>query len=484
MKEIWIPELLITLFLFLPVIRPFIKKLKPMEGLAWLPLLALLIILVLIPAYGFRPETIPLFIYAAVLTVSSILQALMGSRKYKNSRHLIFAFPALVSLVLAAGIAFFFTPPKDTALSTQGVYDLRVKAGIAGLTADRAGGITAGEKEYSIRIYTDENDKQPSLRPLLVILPPGSLAMTDQICGELRNSGFTVLSFVRLGMNPAEQFRRMHAFFSGTVSSKANARGRALEDARKDDLLFLLSWLRQNPQVDERTQLFTLASPDAVFFAGYDAGGSALVLLSNSLSFGGMTGTPFPGRAVSSDIKIRGLIAIESSLWSVYQEEIFHIPDLPPDSGWFESVRYGLSRWFWEMKSKKITALGQIPELSTPLLFLVSDRSRKSESGRSPHGLSGYRALFEAFQAARGPAVLVSVDGAGPLAYSDFPIRYPLINVFFPGHTKTGRDDLEILELSAGIITKFAAGILETSPLRSPSLLTGVQVVSKNSIQW
>ena len=484
MQEIWIPESLVTLFLFLPVIRPFVKKLKPIEGLAWLPLLALLIILILIPAYGFRAETFPLFIYAVILTGSAISQKAGNRSKFENQRHFIFAFPALVLLAAAAGTAFYFTPLLDTALSTQGVYALNVKTGTAGETAE--------EKEYSIRIYTDESDKQPSLRPLLVVLPPGSLEMADQVCGELRNRGFTVLSGVRTGSDPMEGFRRIHAFFSGTVSSKANARGRILEEERRDDLLFLMSWIKQNPRLDEKTALFSLASPGAVFLAGYDAGGSALVLLSNFLSFGGMTGSSFADKDVSSGIKIRGLIAIESYLWSVYREETLHIPDLPPDSGWFESIKYSFNRWFWEMKSKKITTLGQIPEISIPFLFMVSDRSRGSDyrSGR-------YRALFGAFQAVRGPAVLVSVDGAGPLAYSDFPVRYPLVNIFFPGRMKTVRDDLEIMDVGTGIIAKFAAGILAaggetsgvtaqagTSSLHYPSVLSGVEVTSRNNFQW
>ena len=484
MQEIWIPELLATLFLFLHVIRPFVKKLRPIEGLAWLPFLALLIIIILNPAYGLRAEILPLFIYTVVLTGAAVSQMAGNRNKFENHRHFVFAFPALVLLAAAAGTAFYFTPLLNTDLITQGVYALNVKAGTAGETAK--------EKEYSIRIYTDENDRQPSLRPLLIVLPPGSPDMADKVCGELRNRGFTVLCGVRSRTGLPERLRSIHAFFSGTVSSWANARGRALEEERKDDLLFLMSWIKQNPRINEKTQLFSIASPGSTFLMGYDAGGSALVLLSNSLIFGGMTGSSFTDKSLSSGIKIRGLVVIESYLWSVYREETLHVPDLSPDSGWFESVKYSFNRWFWEMKSKKITALGQIPEISIPLLFMVSDRSRGSDSYSRR-----YDALFKTFRAVRGPAVLVSVDGAGPLAYSDFPVRYPLFNIFFSGRIKTARDDLEIMDVSAGIIAKFAAGILtagseapdssaqDTTPsLHYPSVLSGVEVRSRNNFHW
>jgi hypothetical protein len=265
-----------------------------------------------------------------------------------------------------------------------------------------------------------------------------------------------------------------------------------MEEERKEDLLFLMSWIGRNPQIDGKTPLFTLASGDAVFLAGYDAGGSALILLGDSLSLDRRGG-----------IKIRGLIAIESPLWSVYREDALNIPDLPPDAGWFESVRHGLNRWLQEMKPKKIAGPGQIPELSIPLLFLVSDQSRESEyqSGQ-------YQALFGTFKAARGPAVLASADGAGPLDYSDFPVRYPIISALFPGHREKLRNNLDAPGETAEIITRFAAGILETAgetrgetydetygepgdetrveiyPLRKPPVPAGVHIRANNNAHW
>ena len=477
MQEILIPKALITLFLFVFIIRPFIRKLKALNGLAWLPLLALLTIAALIPAYGFRPEAVPLFVYALVLSVVSISRIAKGGGRLNSFRkgpQFIFALPLLMLLTAAAGFAFYFSPQKDTALSTQGVYTLR-------------------ERGYNIRIYT-ERVGSPSQRPLLVLLPPalGSLPAVDHVAAELRDLGFTVLTSERAGVSPAKLFRSTCAFFSGTSSARANARGRDLEDARKEDFRFILSWIRQNPQVDERTRFFDIASADAVFLAGYGAGGSALVLLEDSLL----------RDSLSLGLNIRGIIAIESSLWSVFRKDgpqsnarqidaspvptpgtptevIFYEDDLPR-TGWFNSVRHNLGRRISGLGPQRIAGLGQVPQLSTPALFLVSDRSRESAYQRGR-----YRALLETFRAAGSLAVLASADGSGPLDFSDVPVRYPLISAFFPGLAEAPlRRNLEAPAGTATVITNFAADILESLG-KSPALRrqlnpAGFQIESRN----
>jgi len=477
MQEILIPKALITLFLFVFIIRPFIRKLRALNGLAWLPLLALLTIIALIPAYGIRPETLPLFVFAAVLSVVSISRIARGGGRLNHFRKgpsLIFSLPLLALLTVTAGIAFYFSPQKDTALSTQGVYTLR-------------------EREYNIRVYT-EREGRPSQRPLLVLLPPapGSLAAIDHVAAELRNLGFTVLTSERSGTGPAKLFRSLNAFFSGTSSARANARGRQLEDARKEDIRFLLSWISRNPQVDERTWLFDIASAEAVFLAGYGAGGSALVLLENLFSDSAAIQSS-PGAFDSRGINIRGLIAIESPLWSVFRNdryqpfaltpgtptEVIFDQEPPPPEGWFNSVRHGFGRRISEIGPQGISGLGQVPQIYTPVLFLVSDRSRESsyQSGR-------YRALLETFRSARGLAVLASADGAGPLDYSDFPVRHPLISAFFPGRSDTPFRNIEAPAKTAAVIANFADGILES--LGKSSLLqrqpdpAGFQIESRN----
>jgi len=447
MQEIWIPESLIILFLFIHIIRPTIKKFRDIDGLAWLPLLSLLLTITLFPAYGFRPEVIPLLLFAAVLTPLSIIKQGKVSIKYRGFRKVKFvsALPPLIFLAATTWIAFYFTPQKDTALGTVGVHTQRLKSGA---TEER------NQTEYSIRVYIDENDSQPSRRPLLILLSPalGSHSAVDMVSQELRNRGFTVLAVSeRLKASPAKLFRRINAYFSGTVSAGANARGRVLEEERKEDILFLLSWIKQNPRLEGKGLLFDLASRDMIFLAGYNTGGSALVLLENTLS---------------QETQLRGLIAVESPLWSLYREEEYIRAALSVDAGWYESVRYGINNWFMGIKPKKITGLGPLPKFSTPILFMVSGRSLepKFREGR-------YLALFKTLEAARPYALLASVDNTSPLDYTDFPIKHPIITTLYSGGRKPVVNNLEAPSLTAAIITRFAADILKTESMTSSRLV-------------
>ncbi|MDR0655688.1 MAG: hypothetical protein LBG22_05175, partial [Treponema sp.] len=84
MSEIWIPGLFALLFLLLSLLRPLFKRLWPLEGLAWLPLLSLAISLGIYPAYGFRPETLPLAGFEILLTILNIPAMASGAASRPN----------------------------------------------------------------------------------------------------------------------------------------------------------------------------------------------------------------------------------------------------------------------------------------------------------------------------------------------------------------------------------------------------------------
>jgi hypothetical protein len=472
MQEICIPEFLVLFFLSLYILRPVFKKLRPVNGLAWLPLPAFFVMAALIPAYGLRPESLPLFLMTAILAGSVAHKRLSDSGKFGGFRRakLAAVLPLLIALAAAGGTAFYFTPEKDPALITGGVYSTRVD-----------GGGASGAREYFIRVYSGEDEgRPPEKRPLLLLLPPmaGSQGAVDMVAAELRGRGFTVVTYSRrgfdspalrvsdpgkkprrYGISPAERLRRFSAVSSGTVSVKANALGRALEEARKDDLEFLMAWLAQNPRVEEG-RLSDRALEDAVFLAGYDAGGSALILSAPS----------FP--------QARGLIAVESPLWSLYRAEPAVIPEPPARTGRFQSLLDGLVRRLWGTKPRKTDLIMTGPSRAAappvPLLILASDRIREPNRANNR-----YRALLEVFGAAGPLSMLVSVDGAGPLDYSDFPAKNPLGSALRSGRA---RNMPESPAVTAAIITWFAASVLtgeERALLRPTALPAGVRVDAK-----
>ena len=470
MQEIWIPEALIVFFLSLPLVKPFFKKLDDLSGLTWLPLAAFLISLILIPAYGFRPEVIPLIIYASFMTGAGIFRAIRGEPKFRDYREksLFMLVLPLIFLAAVGGIAFFFTPQKETALSASGVYTVN------------AGTVAGSDSGYTIRVYTHETSHdEPSVavnagRPLILLLPPSFRSQTsaDMVCTELRNRGFTVISITRRIYSKGA-IALISTYLSGAESGGANKRGRGYEEERKDDLLFLLSWVRQNPGISERERLFDLANQDAVFLAAYDAGGSALILLSEQLtqtgrnapsntrrltgSYGSVSQTTL---SQGSGVRIRGLIAIESPLWSLYRVEAPAHNDPPEDEGgfrgWFNSFRHGLGRWYEEARPKKVIGLEGIPELNNPALFLVSSRARTQieKNGR-------FLTMYRSFESARASSFLITADGTSYLDFTDYPAKYPIVNVFFSGPGKRAWKNTDGPGVTALLITNFAAGLLE-----------------------
>jgi hypothetical protein len=156
--------------------------------------------------------------------------------------------------------------------------------------------------------------------------------------------------------------------------------------------------------------------------------------------------------------EVKGLLAIESPLWSLFREEERIFEALPPDAGWFLSVKTGIGRWFANLKPKKIAGLGEIPRVNFPILFMVSDRDEQ------------YVAVYSALRSARKPAALVIVDGAGPLDYAGFPSHYPLLSFLYRGRGKEVWQDADFADGTARIIANFAALIMDTGSTANPFL--------------
>jgi hypothetical protein len=237
--------------------------------------------------------------------------------------------------------------------------------------------------------------------------------------------------------------RRWRAFSAGTRFAAANKYGRALEAAREAEILFLLDQIGKDMPVGERTSLSDLASRDHIFLAAYDYGASAAALLAGNPAF------------VRARPAVRGVIAVESPLWSLYRETVREYAEIPPGAGWFTSVRTGIGNWFASLGPKKIAGLGEIPAAAIPVLFLVSDRARDAKYRKD------YEAVFQFLSAAKPPSALTAVEGAGPLDYAGFPARYPLFSRLWPGRGKKLWRPNEAAAGTAQIIANFASQLLE-----------------------
>jgi hypothetical protein len=278
--------------------------------------------------------------------------------------------------------------------------------------------------DYALRIF----DARRPPRGLIFLVPPefGGIRAVDSVCTALADRGFTVIAYTRsVFRSPAQMARLWSIFRRGTALKKANERGRALEEEKRREIEFIL------PYVWENLETLAPAVPGgAVFLAGWGAGGSALYYFASEQI------AP-PGRFFVSGSagkmfeEVRGLVAVESRLWSAWEPEPPPAAETVPNQNPLWRVLGLVGRWFTRLRPEKIRGPGEARPPAIPLLCLVSDRAFDEEPIRRD-----YAALFAGLRNSRGPAALAAMEGAGPLDYSDFPADYPLYSALFPGREK------------------------------------------------
>lgn len=450
MSELRILEGLVAFFLILPLLKPFLSKLDP-GGVVLLPLLGLGITIAVFPVYGFRVECVPLLVFALLETLLYLpsMVMLLKNPRYDtslNDRPFLSAI-SLVFLAAVTGLALCFAPVEAAGSDPEAAVRL--------LEAPDGA-------SYTLRIYgsgTGGSGEPAAARPLMVLIPPksGSLMTVDRVCRELRDRGFTVISYSRSsgtargdrGLTPPEVYGFWSIHRRGHRSAAANARGRALETERREDLGFLLSRLRDLG----RDPALAGVDPRNIFLAGYGAGGGALAALAASPRFKAEN----PG--------VRGIISVEGSIFSAFLEEP---PPAPPDLSdkpWYRRllprIAYRLSR----LRPKKMAGPGPGLAAGLPLLCIVSDRALEDR-----HREGRYAALFAALRSSQAPAVLAAVRGAGPLDYSDLPEKHPLYRFLFPGGPGGSWKNRDFPGGTASLMANFAALFLaaEVPPGEAP----------------
>jgi pimeloyl-ACP methyl ester carboxylesterase len=442
--EFLILEACAALFLLAHLLRPVCKGLWSLDGIVFLPLLSFGLLAGSIPAYGFRPECVPLLVFAFCIAVTTFHAVGAVFSRIQNDDYRdkgpVSTVIGLVLFVFTAGTALCFAPPLDDPLYSAEMYS----AGTAYIQSAGAASsfqtmtIQDGEMELWLRIYAlppenePDNAEKPVMRPLIALIPPaaGSVQVTDAVCAALRDKGFTVLCYSRPGfdspavdeygtirrLSPAALYRLSGGLFHWPGFQAASGGG-YLENARMKDIVFLLKELSQNQRLRD---LLSTADLNRVFLAGYGAGGSALTALSGAPDFKEKYG------------QVKAVIAVEN---------IF-----PPAGG--------------EMRPR------------VPVMFIVSDRVIQEHGGR-------YAAITETAEKSPAPVLIAALSGAGPFDYSDSPRLYPVYSFLFRGlQTKQARNAADFPVLTAALMANFAAFIMTPpegeQPLPVKTALSGV----------
>ena len=433
MSDIWIPELIILIFLLLSFLRFFFKGLRFLDGILWLPLISFVLLVCLFPAYGFRLECIPLLVFSFITFVISIPR-LVQSKDSDDIGHGVSFVPTIIGLIfliITVIPLFIFAPKIPLILQTESVENRMIH--------DKSAG-----NNYFLRIYRPsigENEQ----KPIILLAPPeaGSVYACDRVCSELRDQGFFVVTYSRHGLDsPCAGAGRKHhvsavkisrmwqAFRKGTEKKKANDWGQYLEAERQKDMEFLLPLICRNLDENGTTLISGLRSgrPELpVFLAGYGAAGSAAVFLFEQPGFS------------ARHANVLGIAAIECWLWQSYLEDV--------------SSRRLEPRW--------------LPQPEIPVLYLVSDRALDLTNQQVLKKQNPYRAILDTFNNSRRHSVLAAFEGAGPFAYNDFSLTHPLYTVLFPGQIKK-KPKINLAD-AAGYIGNYFISLLEKNADAEPA---------------
>jgi hypothetical protein len=458
--ELLILETLVIFFLAIPILGPFIKALQSLEGLAWLPLLALALLIGIFPAYGFRPECLPVSVFALIYTIVNITKQSPGHRR-RTAASVPLAVIVFVLLSAVSLPMFIFSPvfSGDRDEEAEPARMLKI--------SNPAGG------DYFLRIYdnagtdaagdTDQPDTPPA--GIIFLIPPenGSAASVDMVCLSLKKKGFTVVTYSRKGYDtplidengkqrrgsPFKLLSYWHVFTGAAKYASVNERGKAQENMRRADIEFLLPYLPSpnnwgSTVYNDSGQVHQNDRPPPVLLAGYGAGGSALAYLAGENNF------------MSRYNNILGAVAIDSRLWSAYHPEPEKSPP-PVPKEFIPRMQAGLINLFDKMKPRQVERNGPLPKAGLPVLYLVSGKALDLQKGRQP-----YQAVFDTLDSGSGPVALAAVESAGPLDFQDFPLTHPVYSFLLPG-LKDAKKSKNPLDDTAGIIGNYANFLLERS---------------------
>jgi hypothetical protein len=465
MWELQILELLIAFFLFLPLIRPFFKKLWTLDGLTILPLFALGTGIGIFPAYGIRPECLPLVLFAVFLNILNLpaLGAVFRRLKNDDFRDRGFISTGFLGTLLIAFTALAICyAPRDMGLADSGTSSITLR--------DEGRGVDLFLRAYAPEIPPGEGVAKR--RPLILLAPPamGSLLTVDRLCEELSRRGFATLVYSRKGvdapairldgkkqlLSPPDVLRLLRAMLQGTRWEGANAIGRGLEEERKQDLAFLLASLQSREGL-RRILPEDSTDRNVIFIVGYGAGGAAAAALASEEDF------------ARRNPAVWGIIGLECPILSALGQG----PAQGPAAA--RGTLTGMGS-FWAAFDAKITALTPrrirgldwIPKPEVPILFILSDRALSHSWRREQRYLS----IMETYRRSAVPAALVMVPGAGPLDYSGVPEKYPLLSKLFPGEAEPLWAAEDYPGGTASLIANFFAaltegGVVPKTPLES-----------------
>jgi hypothetical protein len=401
MLELIIVESVIGIFLLLHIVRPYIMGFRNAAGCVFFPPIALFCTIAMIPAYGIRPECLPLFLFTAVYTIlhfSSIIRVLARLRSYPDYNNApVRSFIAALLLALSLSAAFRFAPFDDPRSVRKTQFTV----------TDSVRGV-----DLFVSYYQSGGDN------LVLIIPPVTVPLStiEGVCVAVQKQGYKVLAFSRPHFDNTavdqngkavelpffEKLKRYRQAASDVTNQKIATRQRAEVAERNADILFLLSVLGTDPELRKVVPYY-----EDVFLLGYGAGGSAAVELSGNRNF--LRKTP----------KVKAVAAIESIALCDFSP-----PPSEPLGKTFRAKFGGILKKIFQIPAPR---LENVPQPEIPVLVVAGDGAQGKKS------YNRYMAVIQTMLETKAPFLFASINGIHAIDFSSLPHKYPVASLMLRG---------------------------------------------------
>jgi hypothetical protein len=401
MIEIIVVESIIGIFLLLHIVRPYLNAFRKTDGFVFFPAIALFCCVAMIPAYGIRPECLPLFLFTIVYNVLYFPSVAAFFSRLKNysdyDDRLPLSLLAVVLLAISLVAAFRFSP-RDERLVAD---------------AEKPQFFIMNDASRGIDLFVSRY--QGSGNDLVLITPPVTmpLSLVEDICFAFKETGYTVLAFSRpyfdnsaagengetVELSIFQKMKRYTRAMNGIKNRDTIPVQRQEAAEREADIRFLLAALKSNPQLREMRY-------ENIFLLGYGAGGAASVGLSGNEAF------------LRENPAVKAVAAIESIVLCDFSELAF-----VPDKNILRNIGNAVRRFF----KKPLPRLEHITHPEIPVLFVAGDGAQAKNS------YNRYMAVVQTMIESKSPFLFASVNGIHPIDFSAFSRKYPVLPLFVKG---------------------------------------------------
>ena len=447
--DLFILECLITFFSALAIAQPFVQPFRKIAGLAVLPIIALILSLTSLPAFGFRPELLPLAFFTFISSIGSIPRLTDMARKLRtddyDGRKLVFAIIKLAMLLCVALFAFIFSPKVDPIGWMEESVVLEDEQGIimkASELIDESRNVHLDMRFYYLTRQALEGSTsttaQSKLPMIVVACPiPGGLRFYEEYCTALALRGFLVVAFSRrMDLNFDTVFGSYPDLITSYLFSGRTRDAETIVRAREQDLLsdfgFLIRFLKS--VVERNLPEYSAMDDSRISVAGFGAGGAAALMY-------GAQG--FDNKKIEQDCfsildensELIASISMEGPPSSFRETEIRMDGAeslIVENPAVIHKVASWITLFFRAIKQKTgfegFYFVGKVPETCIPSLMIVSDKIGDTDErdGR-------YAVLLRFLLGAEALSAIISFEGAGILDFTDAPRKYPVLSVFTPG---------------------------------------------------